>query len=144
MNTSIPYNSRLPNAIDVESKTVKTRSAATKFSFVIYLLLFFISAYAVTSWFSIDSLKKDQAEKTAQISSLNTQVENFKAKTKSTDALRRELSDAKGALSTEIAKKSALAVENTRLKGRITQGERDLAQALEKLKVYEKPKKKKK
>lgn len=140
MNTSIPYEGRYPQAVDVVAKEAKVESKKTKLRLVTYLLLLLISSYGVTSWFRIDSLKKDQATQMTRISELNAQVATLKGEAKGTETLRSELARTKADLLAEVDRKKKLAFENSKLLGRVTQGERDLAIALEKLKAFEKPK----
>ncbi len=140
MSTSIPYGGRYPEAVDVVAKEPKAESKTTKFRFVAFLLLLVASMYGATSWFRIDSLKADQATQMTRISELNAQVATLKSEAKGTETLRSELARVKTDLLAEVDRKKKLAFENSKLLGRVTQGERDLAIALEKLKAFEKPK----
>lgn len=139
MNASaIPYKGKHSDVIDVDAKTIKTTLWSTKHRFAVIIVALAVIVYTtITSWSQIESWKDKSGKLMTEVALLSTQVKKLEADAKGTEVLRHELATVKSDLLTEIARKKALAVENTNLKGRITQGERDLAQALEKLKLYE-------
>lgn len=144
MTTAIPYGRNPVDVIDVEAVEANVASPGGKARLAFTVLFVFLIIYGVISWIRIDSFKEENVVLATQVAGLNQQVSQLEGSLKGVDALRRELATTKFDLTAEIARKNALAVENTRLKGRVTQGERDLAAALQKLKVYEKPKARKK
>ncbi len=133
MKTALAYG-RVPDDVtDVEGKKVnKTWNLLILCSIV---LLLTSALLVVIGWSHISSLKEENATHVEMVRVQGLQI--AKHKTETTTIARLE-----GELSAEVARKNKLAVENTRLLGRVTQGERDLAAALEKLKTYEKPKRK--
>ena len=136
MTASIPYARKGPHIIDVMVKEVQN---ASPFRSILFIAVCLVALYGVASWFRIDFLVDENKALTAQRAGLNRQVSDLKGSLIGVDALRRDLATSRSDLKAEIARKNELAVENTRLKGRITQGERDLDAALQKLKAYEKP-----
>ncbi len=142
--TTMPFGGSEQDVTDVEAREVnmeagkvKNASRPTYFRPWLRLVIVIIALCGVTSWFRIDSLNEEKVALATQVSALDGQVKVLENDAKSTVGLRRELAATKSNLAAEIARKNGLAVENTTLKGRITQGERDLAQALEKLKAFE-------
>jgi cell division protein FtsL len=133
MNASIPYAGKLPHVVDVDAKVVGSPQSGELPRLILLTVIAALVIFSVGSWFHIDSLKSENETLTSQVAQQSQKIAGLEKELASTATLRRDLA-------LEIQRKNVLAVENTRLKGRVAQGERDLAQALEKLKAYEKPK----
>lgn len=131
MSLKSPYGAK-PEVIE-DARIVGEKSPIALFSkglaVVVVLLL---ACYGVFAYFQLDKLEATNAD-------LVTQVSLLEAKAKGSETLRTENDNLSRALKAEIARKNLLAVENTTLKGRVAQGERDLKAALDKLKAFEKP-----
>jgi septal ring factor EnvC (AmiA/AmiB activator) len=133
MNASIPYAGKLPHVVDVDAKVVGSPQSGVLPRLLLLTVIAALVIFSVASWVQIDSLKSGNETLTSQVAQQSQKIAGLETELASTTTLRRDLA-------LEIQRKNVLAVENTRLKGRVAQGERDLAQALEKLKAYEKPK----
>jgi cell division protein FtsL len=133
MNASIPYAGKLPHVVDVDAKVVGSPQSGVLPRLLLLTVIAALVIFSVASWVQIDSLKSGNETLTSQVAQQSQKIAGLEKELASTATLRRDLA-------LEIQRKNVLAVENTRLKGRVAQGERDLAQALEKLKAYEKPK----
>lgn len=140
MSASIPYAGGYPHVVDVNAKVINQSKVETWAGVGLVSLVVLLMVVAVASWFHIDTLKSEKETLTHQTGLLSKKIANLEGELASTSTVRNDLASAKRALEAEIQRKNAIAVENTRLKGRITQAERDLEQALAKLRVYQKPK----
>jgi cell division protein FtsB len=137
MNASIPYRNNRHSAVDVEAKVLSDKPFAAKMKAFLLVVVILVASYGVVSFFRIDSLQGENEVLATDVSVLTTRVATLEAEAEKFKTLGVANKKLRDDLDAEIARKKALAVENTNLKGRITQGERDLAQALEKLKLYE-------
>lgn len=140
MSTAIPYGRRPVDVTDVNAKEDRTASLGGNVRFFLTAIIAIVALYGAVSWFRIDSLVDENTALATQVSALDKKINKLEAEAASTEVLRQQLQATKADLAREIARKNLLTVEVTTLKGRITQGERDLAAALEKLRVYEKQK----
>ena len=141
MTASIPFHANRYNAVDVEAKVLSDKPFTAK-AFLLGVVIL-IALYGVVSWFRIDSLQGENEVLATDVSVLTAHVATLKAEAEKSKTLAMTNKKLRDDLDAEIARKNVLAVENTRLKGRVTQGERDLAQALEKLKSFEQQSKQK-
>lgn len=126
----------------VEDASEVNTSGSKNVRILMFLVLLVVAIYGVVSWFRIDSLKESNGTLSAEVTSLKGEIKGLKADVAATGSLRSQLSTVQGQLSAtkadlgrEIARK---AVENTQLKGRVTQAERDLQAALNKIALLEK------
>lgn len=100
------------------------------------VLLLLLGCYGIYSGLEVISLKGKLADSSATISSL-------KEKLKGQEGLQAENARLTKDLQVEVARKNKLAVENTALLGRVTQGQADLKIVGDKLKACQAPTKKK-
>jgi cell division protein FtsB len=109
----------------------------TRRRLIVLLVVLALSCYSLFSYFQTRKLEDANIELENQKASMTMKVVGLEAQSKTSLALSAENKRLKGDLTAEINRKNFLAVQNTELKGRVVQGERDLKAALDKLKTFE-------